>query len=152
MLKPGKKHNPFYQAQAILARRGHAEAEVRRKLARQGFTSKQVDETIAWLHEKKLINDGEFVRQYIAGTLAMKPVGPSWLRAKLRAKGVSSDVIDTALTEVFAQTNEVALAQAAINIWNRSHPERAGDSAALWRFLASRGFSADSISEVLAGV
>ena len=57
MTKSSNKRNVFYQAQAILSRRDHAEAEMRQKLNNKGFSGEEVQEAVDWLYEKKLLND-----------------------------------------------------------------------------------------------
>lgn len=142
----GKKHNPFYQAQAILSRRDHAEAEVREKLSRKGFSDEQIEATISWLKENKLINDKEFARKYSESILLAKPVGPMWVRMKLRQRGVASSVIENTLNTIFSVEYQQSLVQEAITSWRRTHAAKANDRVALWRHLAARGFSPDIIS------
>lgn len=136
-----KSKDPHYQAQAILSRRNHSEAEVRLKLKRKGFTSRQVDDTVAWLHQIKLLNDRLFAQNFIENTLRFKAVGPRWLRAKLKQKGVASALIDQVLHEQFPAGREEELVKQAAAIWQRSHQRYRHDRDRLARFLLSRGFS-----------
>jgi regulatory protein len=136
-----KKQNPFYQAQAILSRRDHSEAEVTLKLKRKGFSAADIAKTLAWLKNNHLLNDALFARRYIESIVRSKPVGPRWLRHKLRAKGVATSVITSALAELLPPEREKELAQAAVARWQRTHPDTAQDPQRLMRFLMSRGFS-----------
>ena len=145
----GKKHNPFYQAQAILSRRDHAESEMREKLARKGFSDAQVESAVVWLKENNLLDDAIFARKYSESILLSKPVGPNWLRLKLRQRGVGTEVIDSTLAHIYEVHEQSELAQAAIQSWMRMYPNKAGNRPALWRFLASRGFYPDVITQCL---
>lgn len=153
----GKRGDPYYQAQDILSRRDHSEAEVRDKLRRKKFTDSQIDPVIAWLKEKQLLDDQRFATTYIENTVLFKPVGPRWLKMKLRSKRVADGVIEAALSEAFVGNRETQLLQQAAAMWRRSHRSPASDSLKdarlyqqrLYRFLVSRGFSSGKISDLL---
>jgi regulatory protein len=82
-----------------LAKRDHAEQELRLKLERSDFGPDVIDRVIARLDEKGLIDDEAFaVRQ--AELLRDKSWGPARIRTKLRDRGVDDTVIDRALQEV----------------------------------------------------
>src|SRR5688572_26232861 len=84
----GKRSDPLYQAQAILSRRDHAEAEVRGKLKQKGFAEPQIEGAVAWLKQHRLLNDEAFARMYVENTLRFKPTGPRLLTQKLKQRGV----------------------------------------------------------------
>lgn len=139
--------NPRLLAQDILSRRDHSEAEVRQKLTRKHLSPDTIDDTIAWLKSKKYVNDAQFAATYIEQTTNLKPVGPRWLQAKLRQKGVDPDTIQQALQDHYPQQKD--LARQAADRWRKSHPTKADDTTKLYRHLASRGFSTYIIREVL---
>lgn len=144
-----KKDNPIYQAQAILAIRDHAEGEVRKKLAHKRFSADQIEAAIAWLYEQKLLNDAEFARRYAHSIVAIKPVGPRWLVAKLKQRGLGETHITSAIADVFTQHTEEKLAADAVARWRRMHPSVDNAREKLYRHLASRGFSPDAIASVI---
>lgn len=153
----GKRGDPYYQAQDILSRRDHSEAEVRDKLRRKKFTDSQIDPVITQLKEKRLLDDQRFATTYIENTVLFKPVGPRWLKMKLRSKRVADGLIEAALSEAFTGDRETQLLQQAAATWRRSHRPPASDSShnsrlhqqRLYRFLISRGFSSGKISDLL---
>lgn len=152
---PGKRQDVFYQAQAILARRDHSAAEVKAKLARKGFTKDEIAKTVDFLQEKKLLDDALFAKEYIESILRAKPVGPRYLSAKLKQKGVGEGIIQETLGEI--KGREAILAEQAAAQWKRLHPstssgqvpKHAQDKQRLFRFLASRGFTQDVISAIM---
>lgn len=145
----GKKSNPFYQAQAILARRDHSQAEVEQKLARKGFTRAQIAKVVETLQEQKIIDDRKFARAYVENILLTKPVGPRYLRAKLQQKRVGESIIEAAIQEIFSSFSEVELIQETIRRWKRSYPKHAEGSERLFRHLVSRGFTMDRITSAV---
>jgi len=147
MTATGKLTDPVYQAQAILAVRDHSIAEMTRKLQRKGFTPTDITTALNWLKANKLINDEHFARHYIESITAAKPVGPYWLKNKLRQKGVSTEIIAAALAEIYSKDRERDLAARAANQWRVAHRTTSTDPQSLYRFLVSRGFSQDVIRE-----
>ncbi|MBI3250558.1 MAG: regulatory protein RecX [Candidatus Andersenbacteria bacterium] len=150
--KPGKRKNIYYQAQAILSRRDHAEAEVRMKLAHKQFALPEIEEAVAWLYKQHLLDDDHFAQAYAESVLLGKPVGRRYIAAKLQQKGVKPAAITQAIEQVFNRRSEKELVQDAIARWRRAHTTTKNSRDKLYRFLASRGFSLDIITEVLADV
>lgn len=146
----GKRSNPFYQAQAILSRRDHAEAEVRRKLQQKGFVPSQIDTVVTWLKEHKLIDDESFARMYVESLLRSKPVGQRWLTAKLRQRGVDGAIVDRVLADAFAGEREKELVREAARA--RSFPLDRSGQQRLQRFLLARGFSMQVVSDYVSSL
>ena len=146
MLRQGRLANPYYQAQAMLARRDHSTVTLTAKLRRQGFSAEQVRSTVARLQNSGLLNDERFTGNYIDAVLRRKPVGPLWLQHKLRQQGIEPELITAALHLAFPPGREEEIARRAAAAWRRLHPSRPPHIDALARFLASRGFSAAVIS------
>jgi len=141
-----KTQNPNYIAQTILSRRDHSEYEIRTKMKRKKFSPKQIDDTIASLKKIQLIDDKKFTTMYIDNTLLFKPVGPRWLRYKLKQKGIDDSMISSALTAAYPSGREAELAQQAAESWQKSHPKHQDDRVRLTRYLTSRGFSYEIIN------
>ncbi|MBI4021950.1 MAG: regulatory protein RecX [Candidatus Andersenbacteria bacterium] len=146
MPRQGQRTNPYYQAQAILARRDHSVAELAAKLRRQGFSAGQVTDTLGRLQQNSLLDDERFTSAYIAAALRRTSVGPIWLRHKLRQKGIQPNYIVAVLQRTFPPGRERSIARQAAAAWRRLHPSHQNDWHRLTRFLLSRGFSSDVIS------
>lgn len=148
----GKRKNIYYQAQAILARRDHAEAEVRVKLARKRFAPDEIDRVISRLYTDHLLNDDRFAYSYAESILLAKPVGRRFIAAKLKQKGAKRESIEKALDQIYSEHPENELVQEAVARWQRAHMNVKSGREKLYRFLASRGFSLDAISGALGDV
>ena len=142
-----KRDDPYYQAQDILSRRDHSEAEVRDKLKRKKFTDSQIAPVMAWLKERQLLDDERFATIFIENTLLFKPVGPRWIKYKLMQKKVASSIVAEALKASYPPPQESVIIQQAIASWQRQH--RQFDQTRLSRFLLSRGFSPDVVSQAI---
>lgn len=151
----GKRTDPIYQAQAILAIRDHSVAEITLKLKRKGFKQADITTALTWLEQHKLLNDTRFAERYVASLVRSKPVGPRWLHAKLREKGVEPGLIAATMAKLYSKELEQELAKQAAEAFTRRSPAyRPGrvsgggtDPQKLFRFLLARGFSADVIKE-----
>jgi len=95
-------------AVALQARRGHSQAELRRKLGRRGYDEADVDSALAQLVEKGLQNDGAFAEGHVRRRSRL--LGPLALSAELSARGVDRDVADGAMAR-FTVDRQLAAAR-----------------------------------------
>lgn len=89
-------------AYTYLARRDHGRGELKTKLLRKDFPPALVEDVLDTLEEAGYVDDRKFACHQ-GSILARKSWGPLQIGAKLRARGVSSEVIDEALAEISAQ-------------------------------------------------
>lgn len=130
----------------------------------------EIAKALQYLQEKKFLNDTRFARAYVESILRSKPVGPRYLRAKLRQKGVESGIINQAISQAFqadgdtpevsgsdssgvakrgSEIREAELIQQAASQWKKLHPKHAQDRQRLYRFLLSRGFTNGAINATI---
>ncbi len=143
-----KRTDSFYQAQDILSRRDHSENELRTKMRRKGFAVEIVEEVVTKLKKIGLIDDEKFADSYVKNILLFKPVGPRWIKHKLKEKGIESEIIDRTVENNFPAGREAELAAQAVATWRRTHQLKSGERdeimkhrQRLTRYLAARGFS-----------
>lgn len=112
-----------------------------------------ITKIIQRLTELGYLNDEDFARIYIGSSLRRKPQGLRMLQMNLRQKGIDESTFATALklASVENQLDENDLAQDAadkkLRTLSKLPPNKQKEK--LYRFLASRGFSMDSIMKVL---
>jgi regulatory protein len=87
-------------ATSMLARRPRSEREVRRRLGRGRFPSALIEETVARLHELKLIDDTEFARSWAESRDHFSPRGRRLMVQELRARGVDADTARGAVLDL----------------------------------------------------
>ena len=133
------------RALAMLARREHTRAEMKRKLSPHCEDSVQVEQLLDMLVARGWLSETRFAESR-ANALARK-FGCLKIEHDLRSRGVSAEVVD--------QTVERALAQELENCraaWQRKFgvlPQSAAERGRQMRFLAGRGFSADAVRQIL---
>ncbi|MCH8276116.1 MAG: RecX family transcriptional regulator [Bacteroidetes bacterium] len=135
----------------FLSYRPRSENEIRNRLKQKGFGSLCVDRVIARLRELGLIDDLQFAASFAAARIRSKGFGPSRIRSELRAKGISSEIIEKTVEDAFAG---VTLDDLALQTAEKIRPrlERVSDPRKRRRkledYLRRRGFSFDEIRTV----
>ena len=136
------------RALRMLARREHARAELARKLAAYAESGDEVEALLDDLTARRLLSDARYVEARINARRAR--FGDARLAFELRTQGVDEALVDAALA-----TGDDELSRARL-IWQRKFAGKpcAGDArerARQNRFLLSRGFSAETVRQVMRG-
>ena len=134
------------RALRLLARREHSRAELMRKLAPHAETAAKLDAVLDDLTVRGLLSDERYVDMRLRARAAR--LGDARLAYELRTQGVSEELVATALAG--GESERVR----ALGVWQRKFgalANDAGERARQIRFLASRGFSAETIRRVVRG-
>ena len=118
-------------------------------LRRKGYVQPAIDAVLERLTESGLIDDARYARR-MAELSAVKPVGVYAFKRKLRARGISDDDAEDALTAFDDDQQRIAALQAAQSLYRKYEalPEREA-RAKLSQALARRGFSWDAIESAV---
>lgn len=139
------------QAFKYLSYRDRSKKEVALYLEKKGHTPSVIQTTLQELEKLNYINDQRFAMEWGRWRVEVKRFGKKRLQHELSAKGVSSSIIETALTDLYDSHPEQDLALACANKKLASlhglEPEK--KSRRLAQYLQRRGFSADIIYETL---
>jgi len=139
------------QAFKYLSYRDRSKKEVALYLEKKGHTPSVTQTTLQELEKLNYINDERFAMEWGRWRVEVKRFGKKRLQHELSAKGVSSSIIETALTDLYDSHPEQDLALACANKKLASlyglEPEK--KSRRLAQYLQRRGFSADIIYETL---
>lgn len=125
-------------------------AEVRRRLARDGWPEEAIAAVLEGLEEAGLVDDRAFSRQWVQSRARRKGLGPARLEAELRQRGVDREAVQEALAQLDAQAAlESALEAAqrrfgAMDLEDPAVRRRAGE------FLRRRGHTWETIEQVFA--
>jgi len=158
----------FYnKALKFLSYRPRSEKEVKDKLKVQSEKLKVenskvvIDRIIQKLKEKKFINDEEFAKGWIESRLRFKPRGLRLIELELKKKGISSETINNLQLTINDLEQAKKLVEKKMTRFRT--PPRGLSSAEgeqfgmtreeiyqkLGRFLASKGFSWDTIKQAI---
>lgn len=138
----------------LLERRPHSRAELDRKLRERDYPAPVRKFLLADLERVGLLDDRQFTEAFIRQKLlASRPVGTRRILGDLRRRGIPEELARTVLAELAGEEDneddELDRArQAATTKWAalmRSGREIQKARAAVYRFLAGRGFDGDTI-------
>ncbi|WP_458457919.1 regulatory protein RecX [Pseudobutyrivibrio sp.] len=131
----------------LLEKQDRSEKNIRDKLKEGGYSQEIVDIAIDYINEYGYLDDTRMAASHIRFYQDSR----SKLRLKqdLIGKGISADVIDRVMEEEYTSDEsdliEKLLLKKNYDKDNATYEER----AKMYRFLAGRGFSSDSINRVL---
>jgi regulatory protein len=131
----------------LLARREHAQAEIKRKLRDRGYDSDVTLEVVDELTRQRLLSDARFAEAFIRAR-ADRGQGPVRLKAELRQLQIPPPQIEAHLDA--AQVNWAVLARnVRLRKFGDQPPVNLGERAKQMRFLQYRGFTAEQIRAAL---
>jgi len=133
------------RALAMLARREHTRAEMTRKLSPHSESPEQIEQLLDALVTRGWLSETRFAESR-AHTLARK-FGSRKIEYDLTSRGVSAEVVEQTVERMRAQELENCR-----TAWSRKFgalPQDAAERGRQMRFLAGRGFSAETVRQVL---
>jgi regulatory protein len=130
-------------AVGALGRKMRSVAELKR-LLRQRVTGddgeRLVEAVVARLKEQRYLNDTQFATAYSSYRRENEKFGKFRVITDLKAKGVHGDVIEKAVTEAYAGSNEERLARAFLARKRLRRPQNEREAARIFRALLRAGF------------
>lgn len=135
----------------FLAHRMRTGREIRDKLAAKGFGREVVSIVVERLESVGLINDAEYAGAFLRTSLKLRPRSYKSLQSELIKKGVSRETAGGAIRESSELTSEVEVARRVMTKASRVYGRLPDGERRrkLFSFLARRGFSPGTISELL---
>lgn len=133
------------RALRLLSGREHSRVELERKLAQHEEEPGQLRRVLDDLHARGFIDDQRAADSVVHRRSAK--LGAMRIRQELQGKGLADDLVRAAVASLQATEFERAR-----EVWQRKFGEPAADAAdraKQVRFLASRGFGAEAIRQVL---
>ncbi len=122
-----------------------SESEVRRKCKQLKYEEEYTDEVIAYLKEAGYIDDSLYVKKYIRNIQQLKHKSKSEIRFDLLNRGLSQDLIDSALEteemDEYEKKSAEYLIQKKIRIGE--------DTEKIKRFLLNKGYRYSIVSEAI---
>lgn len=142
-----KRAGPSLKARAIdiLSRREHSRLELQRKLTPHASDPDELESLLDELERQKWLSTERFAHSLVHRRAASR--GTQRIIQELRQHGVSDDDV----AEISQQLQDTE-ADRAREVWERKFGQQAStqkEYARQYRFLASRGFSNDSVRRLL---
>ena len=147
---PPDPASAYDAAVRYLGSRPRSVAEIKRHLRSKRFDDEAQDHAIDQLRAQRYIDDEAFARYWVEQRERFRPKGDRALVSELLGKGVARETIDIVLGDA-APDAEVTRARAAIrrplDRWLTL--EEGERKRKIHAYLAGRGFSYDTIDEVI---
>jgi regulatory protein len=136
-------------AYKLLADRSRTVQEIRNKLLAKGIPPEIVSQVISDLKRSRYLDDEEYIRNWVQSRLRTKAYGPQRIKEELFHKGLSQEVVERIVAEVYEEVDLVELARKALG---KKGQEKNLDIKArqrLYSYLWRRGFPEEVIREVV---
>lgn len=134
----------------LLKFRLRSEKELYERLKKKKFPEGEIKKVIAFLKEKKFIDDQAFVKVWVNSRLRQS-IGLKRISQELRLKGIAKEVIDDRLSEVKSDYSESEivgkLALERLKKLKDVEPTKA--KSRVYGYLIRRGFSPDIVIDTL---
>ena len=142
------------QAYRLLSYRSRTARELRERLRQRGHTTAVIDAVLDELEAEGYVNDRKFLCDWARYRLQAKPLGRRRLAWEIQRRGVDREVLEDILNEVYAEFDEVALAEQAARKRLRTIGPllAARERQQLTRHLLGLGFEPDTIAAALSRV
>ena len=135
----------------LLSRKAWTRRDLRDRLRRRGAPGEVADAVVGDLEALGYVDDRAFAAGLAESRARDRALGSRRLREELLGKGVARPLVDAAVRQAFAETDETSRARAAaerrLPLLGRSGPEQAGRR--LYDYLTRRGFPADVVRRVV---
>ena len=140
----------FNSALNSLDYRDHSEKEIRAKLLRK-HDADYVDEAVEKLIELDLVNDERYAENYARELFERKKFGKMRIKSELRAKGISPDIANAAVEELFEE-EEPDNVQRIVDIIEKKYYNRMNDEVGrkkVFSALQRMGYTFSDIREAM---
>ena len=131
----------------LLEKQDRSEKNLREKLKEGGYSSEVIDVAIDYINEYGYLDDARMAASHVR--FYQDSRSKQRIKQDLLAKGISIDVIERVLEEEYTSNEEDLIEQLLIKKHYDKDNATYEEKGKIYRFLASRGFSSDSINRVL---
>jgi regulatory protein len=141
----------YVTALGLLARRELAEAQLRTRLAKRKFTDDEIDAAMTRLRRERALDDRRTALACARTQVRIKHRGRARVVRHIEALGINRDIAREAVADVFAELDENALLEQALDRRLR-HGLSLSDPAVfrrVHRYLLGQGFDPGRVTELL---
>ena len=145
LLVKDQEREVYQKAVEFISYKPRTSEETRRKLQKAGYDESLIEKTLEQLTAYGLLNDESYAGQWVDERKRLKPRSKRMLAYELRKKGISDDLIQSAVEDVddFQSAREIAESR----LYRYEGLSKFEFRNKLGNYLAGKGFSYDVISE-----
>ncbi|MBT3864868.1 regulatory protein RecX [Candidatus Peregrinibacteria bacterium] len=140
------------KALTLLSRRRYTVLKLKKKLVEYSKEEHpaEIQRVLARLKELRYLDDTEYAKDYISSRVELRPRGKFLIKRELRNRGLHPDLAERVAEETYPE-DEIEVAKRALQSkmkhLQKETPQKQREKAI--RFLASRGFSIDTIYKAI---
>lgn len=149
---PDSSKAAYFRALRWLTARELSEAQVRSRLAENGYTDAAIKPAVERLLQDRTIDDRRAATAIARTEARVRRHGPHRVMGKLVAMRIDRDLAKEIVRELFGEEDEEALLDKTLDIRLRGNPERLTDPRErrkILAYLVRQGFSASAASAVI---
>ncbi len=143
------KHSVF----RVLSRRKHSRYELFQKMLVKGYEKYIIIEVLNSLENSGFIDDLDFTRSFVDSKLSLGKYGLNRIKADLKKKGISAEIVEVVLTEISPDESQYRTALKLANKKKIQLEKRVTDKYKMkkniYSFLVNRGFSYEMVSRII---
>ena len=134
----------------LLARRELSEAQLRARLGRRQFDSDDIDRAVRRLRGERALDDRRVALACARTEVRLRQRGRARVIRQIEALGIARDVARAAVQEVFAELDESALLEQALEKrLRRGIPLDAAGARRVHRYLIAQGFDPSRVTDLV---
>lgn len=142
-------------ALGFLSHRARTRREVADRLRRDDHAPDLIDDVLAWLEDRGLLDDAAYAQQYAESRQRSQGYGPARVRQELARRGVAKADAEEAVSDAFDPDDVAAMARAQAEkrlpqVLREDDPQKRRRK--LFDFLVRRGFPFDVAGETTEAV
>ena len=143
-------HEALIKLEAFCAYQERSTGELKRKLSEWGIESDDALEIIETLASRGFVDDERFAFAYVSGKYRIKKWGRVKIRFELRQKGINDDLIKKAITSIDPEVYFSNIQEIVVRKWQETKGKDKWDKRAkVMRFLASKGYESDLVTDAI---
>lgn len=146
LLDTDKKNEVYQKALDFISFKPRTVHETHVKLQKLGYDETLIENTLSELSAHGLLNDELYANLWVEERTRLKPRSKRMIAFELRKKGISDELIQSAVEEV--DELEAAFEIAEKRLYRYKGLSRFEFRSKLGNYLAGKGFSYDVISEI----
>jgi len=145
LLSADRERDVMQRALEFISYKPRTTMETRNKLQNAGFDDLLIEKTISYLVDNGILNDEDYANRWVEERSRIKPRSRRMLIHELRVKGISGELIQSAVEDVddFQSAYEIAEKR----LYRFENLDKFDFRNKLGNYLAGKGFSYDVISE-----
>jgi regulatory protein len=137
----------YQRAIKFISYRSRSTSEVRKNLQKHDTTEENIELVLQRLIEHNLLNDANFARTWVENRSEFRPRGRRALEYELRQHGIDAETIEKSLESI--NEEELAYQAAQKKVRQIKNLEFQEFRQKMYRYLAQRGFSYETISTTI---